>query len=125
MGIQAMTAKFQATTIARTGTQDGALEITLSDAAGRITTVALPPSLARGLAQLMGEFAGTVVEPPASLVKRPKSFAVGTGRHEKAVLLRFNDDVPYAVSPDTAAELAGALLEASEEADQLPNSKLQ
>ncbi len=120
-----MSAKFQATTIARTGTHKGTLEITLSDAAGRSTTVSLPPNVARGLAQVMGEFAGAVVEEPATLVKRPKSFAVGTGRHEKAVMLRFNDDVPYAVSPGTAAELANALLDASEEAERLPNTKLQ
>lgn len=117
--------KFNATTITRTGTVADALEITLSDAKGRVTTVRLPAHVARGLARVMDDFAAAGSDGPAPMVKRPKAFAVGTGRHEKTVLLRFNDEVPYGVTPELAVELANALLEACGTTEGMPATVLQ
>ncbi len=119
-----MDAKFAATTIARTGKSENQLEITLCDAHGRTTTVSVPADVADCLMKAMRDFAGNDAQRPA-LTKRPREFAIGTGRHENAVLIRFDDDVPYGIDASTAIELGHALLDAAQTVSQRPARHLQ
>lgn len=116
--------KFQATTIARTGRNDGLLDIVLSDADGRTTTLSVSADVAHGLLTAVREFAMADTTRPG-LVKRPRKFAVGTARHENAVLVRFADDVPYGLDADTAVEFARAILDAAGEIEARPARRLQ
>lgn len=97
------------------------LSITLSDGAGRETTVSLTPEVAAALARIAGEFAphgGTGEPAPA---KMPSAFAIGSGRFEPVVLIRFEDDVPYGLSADHAMRLGRALIaEAKQMTSQPP-----
>lgn len=119
-----MDAKFAATTIARTGKRENQLEFTLSDANGRTTTVSVPADVADGLIKAMRDFAEAAPKLP-SLTKRPRNFAIGTGRHEHAVLIRFDDDIPYGIDASTAVELGHALLDAAQNVGQRPPRQLQ
>lgn len=47
------------------------------------------------------------------LTKRPSEFAVGTGKYEPVVLLRFEDDLPYGLTAAQARLLGQELIEAS------------
>lgn len=116
--------KFEVTTIARTGNENGQLDITLSDASGRTTTLSVSADVAHGLLDAVRNFAMAEAGRPG-LVKRPRKFAVGTGRHEDAVLVRFADDVPYGLDADTAIEFAHAILDAAREVEARPVRRLQ
>ncbi len=119
--------KFAATAISRTRKADGGtLEITLADAAGRETVIKVAADMAQRLAQELGEFAkGALRGRDAALTKRPKSFAVGTGRYDNLVLIRFEDDAPYALDAIDAMDLGEALLEQSESVADRPEKVLQ
>jgi hypothetical protein len=54
------------------------------------------------------------------LTKLPKRYAVGCGRHEPFVMLRFEDEPAYGLTAEQAANLADALLE---EAEALSDTK--
>lgn len=114
--------KFEATTIAHTGKRNDQLDITLSDAAGRTTTVSVSADVAHGLLNAVRDFAKAEGKLPP-LVKRPRKFAVGTGRHESAVLVRFDDDIPYGLDADTAIEVAHAILDAAQDAPSISESR--
>ena len=45
----------------------------------------------------------------------PDSFAVGSGRYEQVVLVRFEDDVPYGLRAAEARLLGEALIEQADE----------
>lgn len=118
---------FAATAIARTQRTDSSvLEIALTDAAGRQTVIALPAEIVSQLAREMREFADSAKRSGgAAPTKRPKSFAVGTGRFEDVVLVRFEDDAPYALGAEVATDLGLALLEQSESVGLRPEKVLQ
>ena len=107
-----MTGKFSANSIVRTRTSGGgnSLEITLADQAGRPHTVSIARDLAHSLAGALEEFARMGPGAASISTKMPKTFAVGTGRYERVVLLRFEDDIPYGLDADQAAELGHALI---------------
>lgn len=96
--------------------------MTLSDRAGKATTITLAKDLVSALIEALGPQAQ--VSSDSELTKKPKSFAVGSGNHESVVLLRFEDDAPYGLAPQDAAELAHALLEQSEEVERRPEPLL-
>jgi len=105
---------------------DDHLEIVLTGTDGNDTKLRLSSDTAAGLAAILSEFAAkSAVRSDAALTKRPKTFAVGTGRFERVVLLRFEDDAPYALGPELAMELCEALLEVSASATAQPAQVLQ
>ncbi len=118
---------FAAVAISRTRRADGgALEIQLVDAAGRKTAVRVPAEIALRLAQELLDLAeGASSGLDTSLAKRPKSFAVGSGKYENLVLVRFDDDAPYALDAVDAADLGEALIEQSEDVSERPEKVLQ
>ncbi len=118
---------FAAVAISRTKrAEGGALDVQLIDAAGRKTAVRVSAEVALRLAQELLDFAeGASSGLDTSLAKRPKSFAVGTGRYENLVLVRFDDEAPYALDAVDAADLGEALIEQSEDVCERPEKVLQ
>ena len=102
------------------------LEVVVVGADGKEATLCLSADTAAGLATILSEFAAKcALRSEAALTKRPKTFAVGSGRFERVVLLRFEDDAPYALRPDLARELCEALLETFENVIVQPAQVLQ
>jgi hypothetical protein len=102
------------------------LEVVVVGADGKDATLRLTADAAASLATILSEFASKrSLGSDATLTKRPKSFAVGTGRFERVVLLRFEDDPPYALRPELAQELCEALVEVSADVSDQPDRVLQ
>jgi len=117
---------FAATAISRTTrTECSAVELELADAEGRITTVRVTADIALSLAQTLKEFAESSSCFGATPTKMPKTFSVGTGQFDDVVLIRFEDDVPYALGADEAMELGEALIDQSESLQRRPLRALQ
>jgi len=94
---------------------DGAgerLEITVSNSTGGSQTLSLGPDALAALAEIVLERAAP--HSRERLTKIPKRYAVGHGRHEPFVMLRFEDEPAYGLSASQAADLAEALLEEAE-----------
>jgi hypothetical protein len=90
------------------------LEIALSDAAGRIRTVSLGPDVIAALVAITSEFTRSNPRSFERLTKIPTRYAVGHGRHEPVVMLRFEDEPAYGLSVSQAEQIAEALLEEAE-----------
>lgn len=107
-------------------TNAGHLEVVVVGADGKDTKLCISADTAAALAIVLSEFAAqSATISDAALTKRPKTFAVGSGRFERVVLLRFEDDAPYALRPELARELCEALLETSENVIVQPAVVLQ
>jgi hypothetical protein len=107
-------------------TKDGDLELVVADETGKESKLRFPADTASSLFKILEEFAsGASLGAGAVLTKRPKAFAVGTGRFERVVLLRFEDDAPYALNLEDAIGLAEALTEQSESLVARPEQVLQ
>jgi hypothetical protein len=90
------------------------LEISLCDTSGKSQTLSLAPDAVTALANILRDADATSSRPERPLTKMPKRYAVGRGRHEAYVLLRFEDEPAYGLSAAQAAELSEALLEEAE-----------
>jgi hypothetical protein len=90
------------------------LKITLAGPAGGVRTISLGPDAMAALAEIMAGLAGSNLHAGERLTKIPKRYAVGHGRHEPFVMLRFEDEPAYGLSATQAADLAEALLEEAE-----------
>ncbi len=114
-----------ASAIARSKVSDGILEITIADSSGKTQTVRVGADAAHALAQVFRDFAAASQETAAPPTKLPSTFAVGTGRYEPLVLLRFENDVPYGLKISDAAELGRALLDQCSSASMMRLPRLQ
>lgn len=115
-----------ATTLLRTTTtKSGDLELVVADAAGKESKLRLSADVASSLLKVLEDFSASAADRPGTLTKRPKTFAVGNGSFERLVLLRFEDDAPYALRPEDAIELAEALAEQSDAVVSRPALVLQ
>jgi hypothetical protein len=114
------------TEICETRATNDRLEVVVVGADGKEAKICLSADTAASLATILSEFAArNAARHDAALTKRPKNFAVGTGRFERVVLIRFEDDPPYALKPELARELCEALLETSENVIVRPAQVLQ
>ncbi len=106
--------KFYAQIVVRSEVQSSSrLEIEFSDVAGQRQTVSLSADAIAALAEIVSQF--SKMQPSRDhLTKIPRHYAVGHGRHEPVVLLRFEDEHAYGLSPDQAVQLGEALLEEAE-----------
>lgn len=95
----------------RTGSR---LEVSLSDKAGRTRRISLGSDVIAALAAILADASASNARSPERLTKIPKRYAVGHGRHEPFVMLRFEDEPAYGLSAAQAADLAEALLEEAE-----------
>jgi len=111
-----MAAKFIAESIARTqvSTETRRLEIAFADAEGRTHTVGVTAAMAQALSAALGEFANSCPSEGPPPTKMPREFAVGTGRYEQVVLVRFEDDIPYGLDAAQAKRLGRALVDHAE-----------
>ena len=111
-----MKATHTATTLLCTKiTKRGDLELVVADDGGKESKLRLTAEIASSLLKILEDFsASAALGGAATLTKRPKTFAVGNGSFERVVLLRFEDDAPYALRPEAAIELAEALAEQSD-----------
>lgn len=89
------------------------LEISLADASGHVQKVSLGPDAVAALVAITSQTARAIA-PPSRLTKLPNRYAVGHGRHEPVVMLRFEDEPAYGLSVSQAENLAEALLEEAE-----------
>jgi hypothetical protein len=81
-------------------------ELTFVNARGDKHTLSLPIDVAADLAPVLGSLArSSGGADGAKFTKIPKQWAVGTARHERLVLLRFDDDPPYGLDPEAAETL--------------------
>lgn len=116
---------YTASTVIKSRRTEDAVEVTLADASGRKKNLRITADLAQCLAHILAETArssgGRQLEP----TKMPRSFAVGTGKHDAVVLVRFESDAPYGLTADDASELGQALIEQSEAVQERPQMRLQ
>src|SRR5215468_10121296 len=92
------------------------LELTLADTEGDRRTLSLPMSLAADLASVLLSSAKNSKAVGASLTKMPSTFYVGHATHQRLVLVKFDDDPPYALNLDDARMLSRQMLDESETA---------
>lgn len=114
--------EFDAVAIAATNCDSDRLAVTLASVAGERLTVTLTADVAMAVSRQLAEFASTVEISARRLTptKMPRGYAIGCGRHEPVVLVRFEDDLPYGFSPREALKLGKALIAEAEELELKP-----
>jgi hypothetical protein len=118
-----MTETFVAQSLAETRAKpdERRFEMTFVDADGRRRTISLPVAVAADLVPVLQSLSAGLGDGGGTLfTKVPKSTAVGSARHERLVLVRFDDDPPYALNVDDAENL---WREVREEAEQVSRMK--
>ena len=91
------------------------LRLTFADAKGDQHTITLPARLAADLVPVLTALAGDAARITGPRFTRsPKALAVGRAEHERLVLLKFDDDPPYALDPDRAEDLWREMREETE-----------
>ena len=109
---------FDANTLSETaGTKDGRrFAMTFVDADGARCTISIPAGMAGDLAHLLHSVAADVrLLNSSELTRLPKACAVGHAASERMVLLRFDEEPPYAINLAAAEELGRELQEQSEQ----------
>ena len=106
--------KFFGELVVRSMHSGSRLEIEFADKAGQRRTVSLSAEAVAALAEIVGRFSISNQRSCEHLTKIPRHYAVGSGKHEPVVLLRFEDEPAYGFSPDQAVQLGEALLEEAE-----------
>ena len=108
---------FLATTITETTvSQDRRrFELTFVDADGQQYAVSIPSAIAADLVPVLESVAAAQHPGAGEMTRLPKTCAVGHARGDRMVLLRFDDEAPYAIELEVAQALAEQLQEQSEE----------
>jgi hypothetical protein len=108
---------FMAQSLAETrAMQDGRrFEMTFVDAGGQTQTISLPVAVAADLAPVLQSLSAGKGNSGVVFTKVPKSTAVGSARHERLVLVRFDDDPPYALNIEEAENLWRGVREETEQ----------
>lgn len=94
-------------------------EITFVDASGQKQTISLTAGVAADLVPVLQSLSAGLGTTNTRFTKMPKSTAVGRARYERLVLVRFDDDPPYALSLDEAENLWRGLREEAEQVSQM------
>lgn len=109
---------FLATTLTQTAVSpDGRrFELTFVDAEGQRHAISIPSAIAADLVPVLESVAAARPAAAAGeLTRLPKTCAVGHATGERMVLLRFDDEAPYAIELEVAQALAEQLQEQSSE----------
>jgi hypothetical protein len=123
-----MSDRFAAQSLVQTKTSEDrrTFELTFVNARGDKYTLSLPVDIAADLAPVLGLLARSVGGANgAKFTKIPKQWAVGTARHERLVLLKFDDDPPYALDPEVAETLWREVREETESVSRLKAPAVQ
>ncbi len=94
-------------------------EMTFVDASGQKQTISLPVGVAADLVPVLQSLSAGLNRTGIGFTKIPKSTAVGSARHERLVLVRFDDDPPYALNVDEAENLWRGVREEAEQVCQM------
>jgi hypothetical protein len=95
------------------------LNMTFVDARGDEHTLSLPLAVASDLAPVLQSLASAAHRSRAQFTRLPKHLAVASARHERLVLIRFDDEPPYGLSLRDAEDLWRGL---REEAQTISNA---
>ena len=108
--------KFLASTLTATAATANKrrFEITFVDAAGGRCTISIPSAMAADLIPVLQQVAAVEAPGAGELTRLPTACVVGHAVRERKVLLRFDDEPPYAISLEAAAALSRELEEESE-----------
>jgi len=106
--------KIFAEIVTRSEVRSGMLEIAVSDAEGRCHTVCLNSYATAALIEILSELSKLPPLTRDCLTKAPEGYAVGRGKYEPFVLLRFEDEPAYGLTAEQATNLGAALLEEAE-----------
>lgn len=97
------------------------VELCVADEKGNHHILSLGPDACEGIREAL-----RILPPDTAAKKRltkfPDTIAVGRGRHDSVVLVRFEDDPAYGLTSAQAAELAEALLEEAETAADIQHT---
>ena len=99
----------------RTVDDDRRFEMTFVDAGGQTQTISLPVGVAADLITVLQSLVAAPGPSRIPFTKVPKSTAVGSARHDRLVLVRFDDDPPYALHLEEAENLWRGIREQAEE----------
>ena len=101
------------------------IELTFVDAEGVEQTFSLPHRVAAELAPVIESLVPAADASGPQFTKRPKHCTVGRARYERLVLLKFDDDPPYALEIDDAEALWRGVCEETESVSRLEKPALQ
>jgi hypothetical protein len=90
-------------------------EMTFVDGSGKKQTISLPVGVVADLVPVLQSLSGGPGNNAIGFTKMPKTTAVGSARYERLVLVRFDDDPPYALNLDEAENLWRGVREEVEE----------
>ena len=94
-------------------------EMTFVDASGQKQTISLPVAVAADLVAVLQSLSAGLRNAGIGFTKMPRSTAVGSARHERLILVRFDDDPPYALNIDEAENLWRGVREEAEQVSQM------
>jgi hypothetical protein len=109
-----MTTFLTSTIIETAKTDDNRLEMTFVDAGGKRYTVSIPSAVAADLVPLLEHLAAEPAQTTAERTRSPKACEVGHAVRDRKVLLRFDNEPPYAIGLEAAVALGRALQEETE-----------
>jgi hypothetical protein len=118
---------FRATTLTETAvSQDRRrFELTFVDADGQQHAISIPSAIAADLVPVLESVAASQPQTGRGEMTRiPKTCAVGHATGDRMVLLRFDDEAPYAIDLEVAQALAEQLHEQSEELSETARPEL-
>jgi hypothetical protein len=122
-----MDGKFLAETLSETRVSEDRrrVELTFVDAKGVTQTFSLPSRVAAELAPVIESLVPPLEAGGPQFTKRPKHCTVGRARYERLVLLKFDNDPPYALEIDDAEALWRGVCEETESVSRLEKPALQ
>jgi hypothetical protein len=100
----------------RVSNDERRLELTLAGTKGDSQILTLPMSLATDLASVLVSAAKNSKAVEARLTKMPSTYYVGHATYQRLVLVKFDDDPPYALNLEDARMLSRQMLDESETA---------
>src|SRR5262245_54899773 len=116
-----MPAKFMAQSLVETRAKhdERRFELTFLDAKGEHQTISLPVGVASDLVPVLESLAGVGSSRTIEFTRLPRSTAVGSARHERLVLIRFDDEPPYGLDVEDADNLWRQVREEAEHVSRL------
>lgn len=91
-------------------------ELTFRDADGQEYAISIPSAIAADLVPVLETLAAAQPQMGgAEMTRLPKTCAVGHATGERMVLLRFDDEAPYAIELEVAQAIAEQIQEQSSE----------
>jgi hypothetical protein len=118
---------FVARTLTETTTTEDRhrFEMTFVDAGGQSFTISIPSSIAADLVPILESVAADQKRGSAlEFTRLPKACAVGCSIGERMVLLRFDEEPPYAIGLEVAEALGRELQDQSEQLSVLERPAL-